>query len=177
MQDLNWSPLATNLMVPNRQSALSSSDLLGAPRCGLSIWPSLLAISNTRFWVYANFVHEKTYKTRKYSKSAIFVSGYRKCPLMISRCAKHYTERFDLISHHWNIYNFPVSWRPQFYWLKLLTSIVRLSLSFLCRFQLSDISFLLTLKNTQLVWVSLVHLRLFNIFWSSKVTARDLAQA
>ena len=50
-----------------------SSALLGHPRCGLSIWLSLLAIFNTLFWVYANFFHEKTDKTRKYSKSAIFV--------------------------------------------------------------------------------------------------------
>ena len=34
---------------------------------------SLLVIFNTRFWVYANFFHEKTDKPRKYSKSAIFV--------------------------------------------------------------------------------------------------------
>ena len=50
-----------------------SSALLGRPRCGLSIWLSLLAIFNTLFWVYANCFHEKTDKTRKYSKSAIFV--------------------------------------------------------------------------------------------------------
>ena len=47
-----------------------SSALLGRPRCGLSIWLSLLAIFNTG--VYANFFHEKTDKTGKYSKSAIF---------------------------------------------------------------------------------------------------------
>ena len=50
-----------------------SSALLGRPRSGLSIWLSLLAIFNTLFWVYANLFHEKTDKTRKYSKSAIFV--------------------------------------------------------------------------------------------------------
>ena len=50
-----------------------SSALLGRPRCGLSMWLSLLAIFNTLFWVYANLFHEKTDKTRKYSKSAIFV--------------------------------------------------------------------------------------------------------
>ena len=49
-----------------------SSALLGHPRCGLSIWLSLLAIFNTLLWVYANRLHEKTDKTRKYSKSAIF---------------------------------------------------------------------------------------------------------
>ena len=43
------------------------------PRCGLSIWLSLLVIFNTLFWVYANFIYEKTDKTRKYLKSAIFV--------------------------------------------------------------------------------------------------------
>ena len=48
-----------------------SSALLGRPRCGLSIWLSLLAIFNTLFWFF--FFHEKTDKTRKYSKSAIFV--------------------------------------------------------------------------------------------------------
>ena len=44
----------------------------GRPR-GLSIWLLLLAIFNTLFWVYVNFFQEKTDKTRKYSKSAIFV--------------------------------------------------------------------------------------------------------
>ena len=47
--------------------------LLGRLHCGLSIWLSLLAIFNTLFWVYVNFFHEKTDKTRKYSKSAIFL--------------------------------------------------------------------------------------------------------
>ena len=52
-----------------------SSALFGCPCCGLSIWLSLLAIFNTQlFWVYANFFHEKTDKTRGYSKSA----GYTK---------------------------------------------------------------------------------------------------
>ena len=37
---------------------------LAHPRCGLSIWLSLLAIFNTLFWVYANFVHEKMDKTQ-----------------------------------------------------------------------------------------------------------------
>ena len=50
-----------------------SSALLGRPRCSLSIWLSLLAIFNTLFWVYVDFVHDKTDKTRKYSKSAIFL--------------------------------------------------------------------------------------------------------
>ena len=46
-----------------------SSALLGRPRCGLSIWLSLLAIFNTLFWVYVHFsFHEKTDKTRKYSE-------------------------------------------------------------------------------------------------------------
>ena len=48
-----------------------SSALLGRPRCGLSIWLSLLAIFNTLSWVYANLFHEKTDKTRE--KCAIFV--------------------------------------------------------------------------------------------------------
>ena len=51
----------------------SSALLVGHPRCGLSIWLSLFAIFNPLFWVYANVFHEKTDKTRKYSKSAIFV--------------------------------------------------------------------------------------------------------
>ena len=50
-----------------------SSALLGHPCCGLSIWLSLPAIFNTLFWVYANFFHKKTDKTRQYSKSAIFI--------------------------------------------------------------------------------------------------------
>ena len=50
-----------------------SSALLGRPRCGLSIWLSLLVIFNTAFWIYAFLFHEKTGKTREYSKSAIFV--------------------------------------------------------------------------------------------------------
>ena len=56
-----------------------SSALLGRPRCGLSIWLSLLAIFNTLFWVYANFFHKKTDKRRKYSKSAIFASYENDC--------------------------------------------------------------------------------------------------
>ena len=50
-----------------------SSALLGCPRCGLSIWLSLLAIFNTLFGVYANLFHEKMDKTRKYLKSIIFM--------------------------------------------------------------------------------------------------------
>ena len=50
-----------------------SSALLGRPRCGLSIWLSLLAIFNTLFWVYANFFTRKRTKHETYSKSAIFV--------------------------------------------------------------------------------------------------------
>ena len=52
----------------------SSSALLGRPRCGLSIWLFLLAILNTLFWVYASFLHEKTDKTREYSK---YENGHR----------------------------------------------------------------------------------------------------
>ena len=37
------------------------------------LWLLLLAIYNTLFWVYVNSFHEKTDKTRKYSKFAIFV--------------------------------------------------------------------------------------------------------
>ena len=50
-----------------------SSVLLGRPRCGLSIWLSLFAIFNTLFLVYVNLFHKKMDKTRKHSKSAIFV--------------------------------------------------------------------------------------------------------
>ena len=50
-----------------------SSALLGRPRCGLSIWLSLLAIFNTLFLSLRRFFfHEKTEKTRKYSKADIF---------------------------------------------------------------------------------------------------------
>ena len=55
-----------------------SSALLGRPRCGLSIWLSLLAIFNTLFWVYVNFFHKKTDKTRNYLKSACW--GLSICP-------------------------------------------------------------------------------------------------
>ena len=52
-----------------------SSALLGRPRCGLSIWLSLVAIFSALFWVYATFFfHEKMDKARKYLKSAIFES-------------------------------------------------------------------------------------------------------
>ena len=54
-------------------STSGCSALLGRPRCGLSIWLLLIAIFNTLFWVCANFFHDKTGKTRKYSKSAIFL--------------------------------------------------------------------------------------------------------
>ena len=64
------------LCVPVFIFTSGSSALIGRPRCGLSIWLSLLAIFTTLFWVYANFCHEKTDKTRKYSKSAIYV-GYK----------------------------------------------------------------------------------------------------
>ena len=66
-----------------------SSGLLGRPRCGLSIWLSQLPIFNTLFWVYANLFHEKTDKTRKYSK-------IRKWPPTFTRRAKHYTERTSI---------------------------------------------------------------------------------
>ena len=51
----------------------STSALLGHPRCGVSIWLSLLAIFDQLFWVYADLFHEKTNKTREFSKSAIFI--------------------------------------------------------------------------------------------------------
>ena len=76
------------LCVPVFIFTSSSSALLGHPRCGLiSIWldslpqhqtnppphhPHTNAISNTLFWVYNNEFREKTNKTRKYYKSAIF---------------------------------------------------------------------------------------------------------
>ena len=61
------------LWAPAFLFTLGSSALLERPRCGLWIWLSLLAIFNPLFWVYANCFHEKTDKTRKYLKSAIFV--------------------------------------------------------------------------------------------------------
>ena len=53
---------------------------LGHPwRCGLSIWLSLLAKFNTHFWVYVIFFfHEKTDKTREYSKW--YENGRRRLP-------------------------------------------------------------------------------------------------
>ena len=51
-----------------------SSALLGCPRCGLSIWLSPLAISNTLFWVYVNFLRENRQNMKiQDMKSAIFV--------------------------------------------------------------------------------------------------------
>ena len=46
-----------------------SSALLGRPRCGLSVRLLLLSIFNTLFGIYVNVFHEKTDKTRKYSKA------------------------------------------------------------------------------------------------------------
>ena len=74
-----------------------SSTLLGRPCCGLSIRLSLLAIFNTLFWVYANYFHKKTDKTRKYSKSAIFVlseNGCRRLP--VTQASKALTLRASL---------------------------------------------------------------------------------
>ena len=55
-----------------------SSALLGRPRCGLSMWLSLLAIFNTLFWVYANFFHEKMDKIRKSAIFAWYENGRRR---------------------------------------------------------------------------------------------------
>ena len=55
-----------------------SSALSGRPRCGLSIWVSLLSISNTLFWVYVNLFHEKTDKTRKYVIFVWYENGRRR---------------------------------------------------------------------------------------------------
>ena len=63
-----------------------SSALLGRPRCGLSIWLSLLVIFNTLFWVYANVFPEKMAdKTRKSTQSPL----RRKWPPTVTRRAKH----------------------------------------------------------------------------------------
>ena len=71
-----------------------SSALLGHPRCGLSVWLSLLAIFNKFFWVDAIcFFHEKTDETRKYSSSAIFVWYENGRRHWIIRCPNHYTEK------------------------------------------------------------------------------------
>ena len=66
----SWSDPNTNYLdsYPVFIFTSGSSALFGRPRCGLSIWLSLLTIFNTLFWVYANFFHEETDKTRKYSK-------------------------------------------------------------------------------------------------------------
>ena len=69
---------------------LSSSSVLlgGCPRCGLSIWLSLLAIFNTLFCVYANFFHENAEITRK----RLQVGHFRtipKWPPTATRRAKH----------------------------------------------------------------------------------------
>ena len=68
--------------------ASGSSALLGRPCCGLSIWLSLLAIFNTLFWVYVNFFHEKTNKTRKTLEVRHF-RMIRKWPPTVTRRAKH----------------------------------------------------------------------------------------
>ena len=74
-----------------------SSTLLGCPCCGLSIWLSLLVIFNTLFWVYANYFHKKTDKTRKYSKSAIFVLSENGCrQLPVTQASKALTLRASL---------------------------------------------------------------------------------
>ena len=52
----------------------SSSALLGRPRCGLSIWLSLLAIFNTLFGVYGiSFFTRKRTKDENTRKSSFFV--------------------------------------------------------------------------------------------------------
>ena len=51
-----------------------SSALLGRPRCGLSIWLSLLVIFNTLFWVYwCQIVFTRKRKKHENTRSAIFV--------------------------------------------------------------------------------------------------------
>ena len=47
-----------------------SSAFWGHPRCGLSIWLSLLAIFNALFWVYAIFCMSRRNKTQIYLKAA-----------------------------------------------------------------------------------------------------------
>ena len=49
-----------------------SSAHLGRPHCGLSIWLSLLAIFNTRFWGYVNYFTRKRTKHEN-TRSAFFV--------------------------------------------------------------------------------------------------------
>ena len=66
-----------------------SSALLGRPRCGLSIWLSLLAIFKTLFWVCANLLNEKTDKTLKYSEGRHF-RMLRKWPPTVPGRAKHF---------------------------------------------------------------------------------------
>ena len=61
-----------------------SSALLRRPRCGLLIWPLLLAIFNALCWVYVHFLHEKTDKPRKYSKSTIFLWYKNVCQWLLA---------------------------------------------------------------------------------------------
>ena len=50
-----------------------SSALLGRPRCGSSIWLSLLAIFNAFFWVYANFFSRENRQNTKVLEVRLFV--------------------------------------------------------------------------------------------------------
>ena len=65
-----------------------SSALLGCPRCGLSIWLSLLAIFNTLFWVYVNFFGKNGQNTKRLHHFRMI----QKWPLTVTRCAKHYNQ-------------------------------------------------------------------------------------
>ena len=66
-----------------------SSALIGRPRCGLSIWLSLLAIFNTLFWVYVNFFTRKRTKHKNTRRPPF--SYDTKWPPMFTRRAKHYS--------------------------------------------------------------------------------------
>ena len=91
-----------------------SSALLGRPRCGWSIWLSLLALFNTLVWVYGNLFLEKTDKTREYSRKRTKHENTRSPPFLcdIKMAAKGYwarkalTERTSLTSKtHVRVFN------------------------------------------------------------------------
>ena len=79
----NWKKALSVLMLctPVFIFSSSSSALLGRPRCGLSIWLSLLAIFNTLFWVSVNLFHEKTDKHESIQSWPCSYDIIRKWPL------------------------------------------------------------------------------------------------
>ena len=89
-----------------------TSSLLGHPRCGVSIWLSLLAIFDKLFWVYADLFHEKTNKTREYSKSAIFIWYENGCRRLLGaqsinskRASSRVSKTEKTACQYWNLSN------------------------------------------------------------------------